>query len=314
MMCFYRERAIGCRGTAVLFRQGTVRAVIRSLLVVVAMASATLSARGEEELPSQDQALARALESHPEIVAAKARVSLAEAELYGKRMEVSRQVLDLYGSLKMLDAQIKAVKTSLEQAEMEYALMKERVGSGAGDNLTNVQAAGAVRAAEVKLVEAVGRREQAEKELRLLVGNAAPKTLELTFNTSEAAGTARQRPQSLAINKWKVVEEKPIKLEFADVPLVEVLHYLSAQTGVMFSMQGPALAEQGIEETMPVTLTTNEVPLSAALQSFEDAISGLQFVLRDYGVLLRTKEYAEDRGYVPVLELDVESAAAVKSR
>src|SRR5262245_18077686 len=74
-----------------------------ALVVVTAVLSELACA---DELPSQDQALARALENHPDIVAAKAKVALAEAELYGKRMEVSRQVLGLYGSLKMLDGQI----------------------------------------------------------------------------------------------------------------------------------------------------------------------------------------------------------------
>ena len=36
-----------------------------------------------DELPSQDQALARALENHPDIVAAKAKVALVERELLG---------------------------------------------------------------------------------------------------------------------------------------------------------------------------------------------------------------------------------------
>jgi hypothetical protein len=178
--------------------------------------------------------------------------------------------------------------------------------------LTKEQAAGAVLTAEGKLVEVMGRREQAEKELRLLVGTTAPKSEERL--SIVAAGPARQMPQSQAIDKWKAVAAKPIMLEFADVPLEEVLHYLSAQTGVKFSLQGFALAEEGYDASEPVTLATNEVPLTAALQSFEDGFIGLQFVLRDYGVLLTTKEIAEDRGYVPVLELSVESAAAGKSR
>jgi hypothetical protein len=286
-------------------------AAIRSLLVVVAMVGVSLSARAEEALPSQDQAVARALENHPEIVAAKARVSLAEAELYGKRIEVSRQVLGLYGNLKMLDSQIEAAKMSLEQSRVES---KERVEGSGGDKLTAVQASGVVRAAEGKLVEAVGRREQAEKELRLLIGNATPKIAELTFSdSSEAAGTPRKKLQSAAIDRWKAVADKPIQLDFTDVPLPEVLAWLTEESGVMFSQQGFALEEAGIDHQEPVTLKTNKVPLSAALQSFEDDFIGLQFVLRDYGVLLTTKEAAEDSGYMPVLEVDVESGAPAKS-
>jgi hypothetical protein len=284
----------------------------RVLLIVVAIVSTIGSARAEEALPSQDQAVARALESHPDIVAAKARVSLAEAELYGKRMEVSRQVLSLYGSLKMFDVQIESVKASLEQARKEQAQIEERVANGTADTFIKQEAAGKVRAAEGKLVEAIGRREQAEKELRLLVGTTGPKGEEKL--SIEVAGPARQMPQRQAIDKWKAVESKPIKLEFAEVPLEEVLAWLSEESGMKFSQQHLALEAVGLDPSEPVTLTTNDVPLSAALQSFEDAIDGLQFVLRDYGVLLTTKESAEDRGYVPVLELDVESDTAGQSR
>src|ERR1044071_790959 len=73
----------------------------------------------EDPLASQDQALAWALENHPDTVAAKAKVALANAELYGKRIEVSRQVLGLYGSLKKLDAQIDASKAALSRSKAE---------------------------------------------------------------------------------------------------------------------------------------------------------------------------------------------------
>jgi hypothetical protein len=286
-------------------------AALQSLLVVVAMVSVSLSARAEEALPSQDQAVARALENHPEIVAAKAKVALVEAELYGKRIEVSRQVLGLYGSLKMLDAQIDATKASLEQARREQNLLDNRGAAGAITEMDRERAAGTVRAAEGKLVEAMGRREQAEKELRLLIGKAAQKVAETTFNIhSDWAGTPRQMPQSAAIDKWKTVEGKPIQLDFVDVPLEEVLAWLSEESGVKFASQRPALEEEGLDQEMPVTLSTNKVPLSAALQSFEDANPYLQFVLRDYGVLLTTRDAAEDNGYVPVLELDEEVGAA----
>jgi hypothetical protein len=286
----------------------------RVLLAVVAMVSAALSVRAEEALPSQDQAVARALENHPEIVAAKAKLALVEAELYGKRIEVSRQVLGLYGNLKMLDAQINAAKAGLEQAEMERQQMNERAESGVGDELSAVQAAGAVRAAEGKLVEAVGRREQAEEELRLLIGTAAPKVAELTFSGSSKSASPAQTPQSSAIDKWKAVEEKPIQLAFAEIPLVEVTNYFSSETGVKFSVHAPALESVGLDETEPITVATNEVPLRAALQAFEDANPELQFVLRDYGVLLTTKEAVEDHGYLPVLELGEQAVPPVKSR
>ena len=61
--------------------------------------------------------------------------------------------------------------------------------------------------------------------------------------------------------------------------------------------------EEGIGTDMPISLSTNQVALAAALQRFEDAYPQLQFVLRDYGILVTTKAYARSHGYMPVLEL-----------
>ena len=75
---------------------------IGSMAIIVIVHLAAVSwARADEALPSQEQALARAIENHPDILAAKAKVALADADLYGKRMEVSRQVLGLYIQLSL---------------------------------------------------------------------------------------------------------------------------------------------------------------------------------------------------------------------
>src|SRR5262245_10727949 len=93
-----------------------------SIKLCIILALSTIgSARADEPLPKQDQALARALESHPDIIAAKAKVSLAEAELYGKRMEVARQVLGLYGSLNKLGLQVDVAKAKLTQSKISAA-------------------------------------------------------------------------------------------------------------------------------------------------------------------------------------------------
>ena len=79
------------------------------------------------------------------------------------------------------------------------------------------------------------------------------------------------------------------------------MNYLSEKSGVRFSLQVTALEDAGTNVKDPISLNTNEVPLRAALQGFEDRYLTMQFVLRDYGVLLTTKDYARLQGYVPVL-------------
>jgi hypothetical protein len=254
-------------------------------LCVVMLLSTVCSTRADEALPSQDQALARALENHPDIVAAKAKIALAEAELYGKRMEVSRQVLGAYGNLKKLDSQIEVAKTELDQAK--------RATEDGGSVF-------AVQTAEAELVHATNQREQTEKELRLLIGTASPAAG--AVSPVKKPVVKRQAPQGAIVQKVEVALDKPVKLEFVDTPLVEVMAYLSSVTGIKFSLQEWALEESGFNADIPISLHTDEVPLHAAMQAFEDAFPGMRFTVRDYGVLLTTDEYAEEHGYVPVLE------------
>src|SRR5262245_3789504 len=148
------------------------------MLCVVMVLFGVDAARGDEALPSQDEALARALENHPDIVAAKAKVALAEAELYGKRMEVSRQVLELFGNLKRLELSVDVSKAALTRSKAEFDRLKAIVESGAADRSTKDKVAAEVQTAEAELVHAVSQREQAEKELRLLMGNASPAAAE----------------------------------------------------------------------------------------------------------------------------------------
>ncbi len=281
------------------------------ICVVLALA-AVGSARAEEALPSQDQALASALENHPDVVAAKAKVALANAELYGKRIEVSRQILGLYGSLKKLDAQIDASKTILSQSKAEVERLKEAEAKGVLDPSTKNNVAAEARAAEARLVQAIGQREQAEKELRLLIGTASPAADAKSPN--KATAVARQMPKGPIVEKMKIILEKPIKLDFSDTPLQDIMEQLTGTTGMKFSVQPPALEVAGIGTDQPISLRTNEVPLHAALQAFEDSYPQLQFVLRDYGVLVTTKDYSEEHGYAPVLEMGKESATTFKSR
>jgi hypothetical protein len=269
------------------------------LCLVLALA-AVGATRADDALPSQDEGLAGALENHPEVVAAKAKVAMANAELYGKRIEVSRQVIGLYGNLKKLDAQIDVAKVALVGA-------KQSAKGGANDQSTKEL----LQKAEAQLVQTISQREQAEKELRLIIGKAAPSSsaaddrlgLAQSAESPKPGHAPRQMPQGPMVDKIRVVGQKSIKLDYAEVPLMDVLAQLSDSSGVMFSMQKAALENAGLGTDMPINLSTDKVRLQDAIQAFEDALPELQFVVRDYGVLLTTREYAEEHGYIPLLEL-----------
>jgi hypothetical protein len=287
---------------------------LRILAILAAALASTNWARADEPLPSQDQALTQALETHPDIVAAKAKVALAEAELYGKRIEVSRQILGLYGNMKSLDAQTEALKAALQRSRAELDLNQHANKSAPGSvsKLDVEKFAAEVKTAEAQLVQTIGQREQVEKELRLLVCKAASVTEPKSSTKSSAA--PQQVPQGPIVDKVNTALLKSIKLEFVDSPLKEAMAYVSDTTGVRFSLQRPVLGGFNISDDAPISLHTGEVPLQAALQAFEDAYPDLQFVMRDYGILLTTRDYAREHGYAPVLELGKETAPAGKSR
>lgn len=269
--------------------------ILRSLGIVVATVGTLGFAAAADGLPGQEQAIALALESHPDIVSAKAKIALAETELYGKRMEVTRQVLGLYGSLKTLDAEIAEAKALTELERMNEQVAGEQVNQS-----NSVNASAAVQTAERKLVVALGHRDQAERELRLLIG-AMPGVKE-AMAANAAPRTTRQEPQGSIVETWDAQYEQPMKLSFTDTPLDEVLSFLSDKTGIKFSAQRDALEAAGFAIDMPISISTNEVTLHAALQGLEDLIPELQFVLRDYGVLLTTEEFANEHGYYPVID------------
>jgi hypothetical protein len=195
-------------------------------------------------------------------------------------------------------------------AELER--LKPDLESGAISQSEKSKLSAEVQAVEAQLVQVVGQREQAEKELRLLI-NTASQAAEAT-SQKRAATAARQTPHGPIVEKMKDVRENPIKLDFVDTPLEEIMLVLSDKTGVMFSIQRGVLESVGFSNSEPISLHTGEVPLHAALQAFEDAYDGFQFVLRDYGVLLTTRDYAQEHGYLPVLEGGKESASNLKSR
>ncbi len=273
-------------------------------LGLVLVLAATCSVRADNPLETQDRALAGALENHPDIVAAKAKVALANAELYGKRIEVSRLVLMHYGNLKNLDAQIVASRDALSR-------LKKTTESGGATEAD-------VRAAEMQLVKITGEREGLEKELRLLVGKVPPSakvdSAATAGPTAKAGVVPWQAPKGPIVEKMKVALQKSLGLDFADVPLQDVMSNLSERVGVTFSLQKIALEDAGIASDMPIALRTNEVPLHAAIEAFQDGYPELHFVLRDYGVLVTTGEFADKCGYMPVLELEKQSAAGVKAR
>jgi hypothetical protein len=245
------------------------------------------------------------LANHPEIMAAQAKVALAQAELHGKRIDVSRQVLELYGNLRGLDAQIEAAKAAMVQSQSELERATAGAATGVVDQSTKQRLMAELQAAEANLVLMVGQKAQAENALQLLVGAAAEVEAPV-----QAVVSRRQQPQGPIVEKMAVAAEKPMQVDFIEVPLGQVLAFLSDEAGVMFSAHIPALEMVAESPDQEITLQTGEVRLLDVLQAFEDRYPSLQFVLRDYGVLVTERGYAEEHDYQPVLDMGQTAAGA----
>jgi hypothetical protein len=275
--------------------------VMRELLGVAVIALLAIGANrlsAEEPLPSQDEAIARAVENHPDIVAAKAKLALAESELNGKRMEVSRQVLQAYSSLQNSEALTSAIKAKLDAVHREFDALKN---AGAQVSATEVeQARAALQAQEAALVQAMLQREQTGKELRLLIGTT-PTAATNAGSPSKAA--TRQVPQGPTVDKirWALLNNLT-SVDVADQPLSEWCQYITDKYQFPIQLH-PDLKQTKDPATTPIGVTLRNVPLPAVFQAIEDVNNGkIQFVVRDYGILLVDHSQAQTSGFMPLSE------------
>jgi Outer membrane efflux protein len=282
---------------------------IRELLGVAIISMLVIGANrlaAEEPLPSQDEAITRAVENHPDILAAKAKLALAESELNGKRMDVSRQILQSYSNLKNSEAQASAIKAKLEAAKIEFSIASKAANSvpGAVSDVDRERLRADVQTQEAALVQTMLQREQTDKELRLLIGKTSA-TAPSAGSQSKAA--TRQIPQGFIIEKMRSALNDRTSIDVAEQPLSEWTQYISDRFHIPIQLH-PDLKQTKDPTTTPVGVTLKDTPLPAMFQAIEDFNDGqIQFVVRDYGILLMNRDAAEKNGFMPLLEFVRES-------
>lgn len=272
-----------------------------AMIAMLVIGASRLSA--EEPLPSQDEAIARAVENHPDIVAAKAKLALAESELNGKRMDVSRQVLQSYSNLKNLEAQMSAIKAKLDAVKHEFGTANAAKVPGAVTAIELDRLRADVQAQEAALVQTMLQREQTEKELRLLLGSKPAAASGAGLQNKSAT---RQLPQGPKVDQIRAAMNARTSIDVADQPLIEQLTYLSDKFNFAIQIH-PDLPKKLVEG--PIRMQIKDIPLPAAFQAIEDFNDGrIQFVVRDYGIVLMDRGQAESNGFMPLLEFVRESA------
>jgi hypothetical protein len=158
-----------------------------------------------------------------------------------------------------------------------------------------------------KVTEAELNLARVEQSIRQFTGGISASGVTATLSVRP---TVRQRmPEGPVVEKIKGILDAPAHIDFQDTPFAEIMYYFSDRYKVKFAMNGAELSNEGFDPTrVPITINL-DVPLRSVLQALEDSYPKLQFVVRDYGILLTTRSDAERRGFVAAVGFGRKSAA-----
>lgn len=269
-----------------------------------------------------EQLLKQALEHNADLIAAQSRLALAQAELEKTRADLVRQIV-------ALQATIQSRKVAVDLATNRLDAVSDKIADGGGHPKQNDEelreARGAFLTAQIDL-------EKARTDLQLLTGAPIPeddpeagfrhrlriRTADKGLATEESSMATWAIPRGRSIraadNRFAEALSQQIKLDFTDLPLADVLAYLSDRTGIPFYGNWEALEMSAqvpsLGKTTALTLTIGPLPLRADLQAIEDHFSGkLCFVVRDYGILLTSSFDAGTRGLPVVTREEADSGS-----
>ena len=91
----------------------------------------------------------------------------------------------------------------------------------------------------------------------------------------------------------------PTKVEMIDTPIEDVADYLTDYHKIEFIVDKN---DPLTDPKMPITIRLNGFPLAAAFQALEDTHPPLHFVIREYGILVTSKNSAVARQGVSAVE------------
>ncbi|MGD0900488.1 MAG: hypothetical protein ABR915_21865, partial [Thermoguttaceae bacterium] len=166
------------------------------------------------------------------------------------------------------------------------------------------RAAGAEGAAAEKpsMLDA-GRQQAASEAYRGGVAGAAPSTGVYTMYGSGPSATIGPTypipgpADSRVAEKIREALAVTHALDFVDTPIEDVLMFLKDLTKVEMILDKGS----GIKGQEAITLNLAGIPFAALLQAIEDRYPSWQFVVRDYGILLTTREKARELGFYPAI-------------
>jgi hypothetical protein len=277
---------------------------------------------------SLDAMIAAALKSNADIVHAEAKVSEASAALNAARLKVMQSVVTAHGA-------IRSAKATFELQEMLYKRTEEIVKLGQGGasefelqkaQLDLQHARADVATAEAQLAILIGKTpgqgdlknaywEEANKSFATWSGAMRTGFIPMgdRVMTDDLRGTVRiwdVRDGHMFAEKFTATPvagsmnerirdglKKTAKIENwkEPLPVDSVIEYLKKKAGadVPFRVLYSRPTTSG---PTTVDLMAGELPLSAWLTAIEDSVPGLVFVVREYGILVTTKDRMPDDG------------------
>src|SRR5262249_20926150 len=148
--------------------------------------------------------------------------------------------------------------------------------------------------------------------LRMLLGSqrASIDSRSPTSRDWDAATRQPQMPHGHIVDKIKKQMEVQTEADFRDnpQPVKDVLDYIATKHSI------PIQIHPDVEELATTALfrfTLRDAPLLSVFQAIEDGTNGnVQFVLRDYGILLASRSAAARNGFMPLLDFCRDPGAA----
>jgi hypothetical protein len=263
---------------------------------------------------SLEEMLDTALKNSPDIKAAEAKVREAEAELNRVRHQVFTKVISLRNEIdaarKTLEY-LEFIRKRAESAMQKHAASQEELQAAQASvdtqkaKLTQLQADLDAALGKWKL-STLGDIEgtifysngaPAEGLYAIDIGSNAsvvrPGQTVHTLNAFNTLGhminvNANQAVQAPMAERIRSALDKTVKLEEprAEQPLKEALESFRQKAGI----DVPFRYLLGNKAAEPVLLLKGELPVGAWLQVFEDSAPEVRFVVREYGVLVTTRD------------------------
>jgi hypothetical protein len=265
------------------------------------------------ETVTLEDVLTAALRSNPDLRVAEAKVHEAEAELQRVRVQVIQKMVKLQSDLQSQREQLKT-------AEENYRRSQELFSKG-------FAAGGDLQASRAALEKAKSDLAGSEAQVPYILGPSArkaapgdgkPQTLCPALQTQNALaegnclschtvqpGLAKltaahwihspsspaRLPKTRASEAIRKVLDGPMPLrEQAEKPLKAVVQELQRASGDAF----PYLLQAGDKEAAPVAVLKGTPSLGAYLLAVEDMLPDVRFVVREYGLLVTTRDRLPD--------------------